>query len=292
MYEKLDCCPICNEGTFHNHVIAKDHLVSQESFAIVCCSNCGFKFTNPRPTKNEISNYYQSEEYVSHADKSNTPINLAYKIVRSYTVKSKVSIVKKYSKSRNILDFGCGTGNFLNACARQNILCFGLEPDTKAREIAVQNKKLNVISKLSQVPKDIKFDVITLWHVLEHIHDLSATIKQLRTLLTDKGTLIVAVPNAKSWDAQHYKENWAAYDVPRHLYHFEVDTMLKLMTKQKFKKIKIIPQKWDAFYVSLLSEKYIKNPRKYIEGIINGFKSNKLASKNNMYSSLIYIFSK
>ncbi len=292
MYEKIDRCPLCNEGTFQTHVIAKDHLVSKESFAIVSCTNCGFKFTSPRPTKNEISNYYQSDEYISHANKSNSLINIAFKIARAFTVKSKVALVKKYSKSRNILDFGCGTGNFLHECAKQNIVSYGLEPDNKAREIAEKNKRINVVSNLSLLPNEIRFDVITLWHVLEHVHDLTATIEILRKKLIDKGTLIVAVPNVNSWDAQHYKENWAAYDVPRHLYHFEVSTMTKLMTNQKFKKIAIVPQKLDSFYVSLLSEKYLEHKNKFLKAINNGLKSNRNAEQNNMYSSLIYIFSK
>jgi len=292
MYEKIEHCPICDKGSFHNHVIAKDHLVSQESFAIVSCSNCGFKFTNPRPTKTEISLYYQSDDYISHTNKSNSLTNIAYKIARSFTTKLKVSLVKKYAKSNAVLDFGCGTGYFIHKCAIQGYDCHGLEPDENARKIAERNDNIKIVSELSELPKDIKFSVITLWHVLEHIHDLKGTLIQLRKMLEDKGILIVAVPNSGSWDARHYKENWAGYDVPRHLYHFEMDTMLLLMSNLKFRKIEILPQKLDAFYVSILSEKYSYKNNNYFKAIKNGLKSNNNAKLDHMYSSLIYIFSK
>ncbi len=291
MYEKIEACPLCDERSFENHIIAKDYLVSQESFAIVSCNNCGFKFTNPRPTIEDMPGYYKSEEYISHSNKGSSLVNIVYKIARSFTIKSKIRIVRKYHSSPRIFDFGCGTGHFLHACAKKGWDCMGYEPDDLAAAQAEKYKGVKIIRDLSDHTKD-KYNVITLWHVLEHVHQLKETLTTLRKMLSEKGILVVAVPNMNSWDANHYKEYWAGYDVPRHLYHFEKSTILKLMTSLKFRKLEIIPQKLDAFYVSLLSEKYQNQKNKYIQALNNGLKSNRNGKKDNTYSSLIYIFSK
>jgi 2-polyprenyl-3-methyl-5-hydroxy-6-metoxy-1,4-benzoquinol methylase len=257
MYEKLDACPLCQERHFKNHVIAKDHLVSQESFAIVSCSSCGFIFTNPRPTSADIGSYYESEDYVSHKNKSNSIINVAYKIARYFTIRNKVKLVKKYN-AETLLDYGCGTGYFLTACKKEGIQTYGVEPDEGARQMALETG-INAVSSLSELPEGKKFSVITLWHVLEHVHQLRDTLQVLR---------------------------------PRHLYHFTTSTMLKLMGSLQFKKVDILPQKLDAYYVSLLSEKYLNHSQRILHAIKKGFISNKKASSSKMYSSLIYIFTK
>jgi len=291
MYEKIDNCPLCESGHFHNHLITKDFLVTNESFAIVTCDNCGFKFTNPRPTKNEISKYYESENYISHSNKGSSIINTAYKIARRFTLKSKLSLITKLSSGKKLLDFGCGTGHFLAECEKAGWSCTGVEPDLKAREKASLNKNVNIIDHLDTLENE-KYDIITLWHVLEHVHDIDETLASLRRKLTKKSKLLIAVPNCASWDAQNYKEHWAGYDVPRHLYHFEPDTISQFMSKHKMKLKETYPQKLDSYYVSLLSDKNKFNRHRYLRSVRNGILSNINAHKSNMYSSIIYIFSK
>lgn len=291
-YERLDNCPICNKEEFKNFMVVKDNSVSKESFVIVQCENCGFKFTNPRPDEENIGKYYESEDYVSHSNKSTNLTNTAYKLVRNYTIKQKVDLINRLSEKGKILDYGCGTGNFLEACQKNGWLVNGFEPNKLAREQAQQLLDIDITSDsatLNQLP-DHNFEIITMWHVLEHVHTLNTTFKNLIQLLKPEGKIIIAVPNADSHDAALYKENWAAYDVPRHLYHFTQATMKRFLKKHKVELLEIIPMKFDAYYVSLLSEKYKNGNSELLKSFLNGYKSNAYASKNaNDYSSLIYV---
>ncbi len=290
MFETLAECPVCSGTSLSNYLICQDHSVSQEKFAIARCNSCSFLFTNPRPTSERLPGYYQSQDYISHQNKATNPVNLLYKFVRYFTLRSKVRLPARYQPVGELLDVGCGTGHFLKEAQRSGWSVTGVEPDPRARQLA----ETNIQNKVHPHPDDIKgekYNIITLWHVLEHVSDLNAYLISLRNLLAKKGTIIVAVPNHNSLDATHYKEHWAAYDVPRHLYHFDQSTMQKLLAKHKFKIVDTLPMKLDAFYVSLLSEKYLGNGVKgYINSIINGLKSNSYAKKNNSeYSSLIFV---
>jgi 2-polyprenyl-3-methyl-5-hydroxy-6-metoxy-1,4-benzoquinol methylase len=294
MYEKLSECPVCSASNLRNHMVVKDHSVSKESFNIMVCDNCNFHFTNPRPSEDEIGKYYDSEEYISHTDQANSPINLLYKIARQYALRSKKKLINSVAKDKKgrILDYGCGTGYFLETMKSDDWKTYGIEPNDKARAIATQ--KVKVKRSIDELDlKNKKFDIITLWHVLEHIHDLNSTIKSLKTILKEKGKIIIAVPNIESYEESIFGEEWAAYDVPRHLYHFSQETMKTLMLKHGLKIKKTYPMKLDAYYISLLSNKYKFAKNKFINSFITGYKSNTYASKNkNNYSSLIYIIKK
>lgn len=293
MYERLEECPVCKHKALVNKLIAKDHLVSQESFAIVECQKCQLLFTNPRPTLEQLPKYYQSEDYVSHTNKSNNLINIVYKAARYFTIRSKYKLINKYQNKGSILDYGCGTGDLLKHFNKNDWKTTGVEPDPNARKIAIEKNNLEVYESHKELNKGKTYDVIMLWHVMEHIYDLKKTARKLVRLLSDKGTMIIAVPNHKSLDAEHYKENWAAYDVPRHLYHFNQLNIKELFRIMKVKLVKIHPMTLDAYYVSLLSEKNISKSNNFLEAIKIGNKSNKLAKINNQnFSSLIYVVKK
>ncbi|MBB6609578.1 class I SAM-dependent methyltransferase [Pontibacter sp. Tf4] len=289
-YERLEHCPICGKEEFKNFLVVKDNSVSKESFVIVECENCTFKFTNPRPDETTIGSYYESEDYISHTNTKTGIINRAYHVVRSITTKQKVELINRHAPGKGtILDYGCGTGVFLTACKKDGWQVRGVEPSDRARELAAETTGTTIATTIAELP-DEKYKVITLWHVLEHIHTLNETIKELISHLTEDGTLIIAVPNADSHDAQQYKENWAAYDVPRHLYHFTQATMKRFLKKHKMQLKEVLPMKFDAYYVSMLSEKHKEGKTKMISSVVNGFKSNNYAEKNgNDYSSLIYV---
>ncbi|MFT2009687.1 class I SAM-dependent methyltransferase [Pontibacter sp. 13R65] len=289
-YERLEHCPVCGKQEFKNFLVVTDNAVSKESFVIVECENCTFKFTNPRPSEVSIDKYYESEEYISHSNIKTGIINRAYHVVRSITTRQKVELINKYASSKgSILDYGCGTGVFLSACKKDGWEIRGVEPNEKAREIASQTTASIVAPALAEIEGE-KYEVITLWHVLEHIHNLNETVEQMLSLLQEDGTLIIAVPNADSHDAQQYKENWAAYDVPRHLYHFTQQTMKRFLKKHKMKLEEVLPMKFDAYYVSMLSEKQKDGKTKMLTSVLSGFKSNSYAEKNgNDYSSLIFV---
>lgn len=293
MYEKVESCPSCNSKEFVNHIICDDHSVSKESFAIMKCQNCELLVTSPRPDKEAIGSYYKSEDYISHTNSANNLVNITYKIARHFTLRRKFKLIRKLASKNSILDYGCGTGHLLNYIQRQKSWkTIGVEPDEMARTIAMSDHNLNVVGSIDDLP-DKKFGVITLWHVLEHVHDINETIAKLTRHLSKKGSMMIALPNHLSLDQQIYREYWAAYDVPRHLYHFNQLTISELMKYHKLKLVQTIPMKLDAYYVSMLSEKYKTGKNNIFKAVINGWKSNSWAKKHdNNYSSLIYIFKK
>jgi len=287
-------CPVCNSNAFDKDLICEDHTVSHESFQLVVCQSCKFKFTNPRPEDNVIGDYYKSEDYISHSNTKKGIISKLYHVVRNYTLKKKLALLSRYVSRGTILDYGCGTGMFLNVCQQNGWKAFGMEPDPGARQIAAgMNLKVYPDKKalLESNPRQ-QFDAISLWHVLEHVTDLDDTLNFFKESLTQSGVLFIAVPNHTSYDAKLYKENWAAYDVPRHLYHFDVATISLLLKRFNFSLVETLPMKFDSFYVSMLSEKYKTGKISYLSASLNGFKSNQKAKKATDYSSVIYVFRK
>lgn len=292
MYERIEHCPTCNSKEFKNYLICDDHTVSKESFAITQCTNCELLLTNPRPDKNSIGKYYASEDYISHTDKANNITNYLYKLVRNITFRTKRNWITQKEGQQSILDYGCGTGQFLKYLNLNSWQTTGIEPDSGARQIASQTEGIKMYSDIKEL-SNTKFNVITLWHVLEHVHDINELLEHIKNLLTKKGQLVIAVPNHDSFDRNHYKEYWAAYDVPKHLYHFTTETLTELMKQNSFKLVDIKPMKFDSFYVSLLSEKNKTGKTKLIKSFLTGLRSNQAAKKNNNnYSSLTYIFKK
>lgn len=283
-------CPVCDGSELSLHLAVKDHMITKETFSIVRCQSCGFHFTNPIPAENVIGDYYKSEEYVSHSSSKSGLINKAYNMVRNITLKQKVKLIGRLSKGKNLLDIGAGTAHFLNAARQAGFEVQGLEPDADAKQFAKQEFGINLeeLSELASIDSGSK-DVITMWHVLEHVYHLKRDVAEFVRVLKQDGVLIIAVPNMSSWDAKHYKEFWAAYDVPRHLYHFQENTIQNLMEQFGMKCVEILPMKFDAFYVSMLSEKY--KGGSVVKGILNGRKSNAKAKKYG-FSSQIYIFRK
>jgi 2-polyprenyl-3-methyl-5-hydroxy-6-metoxy-1,4-benzoquinol methylase len=288
MLEQVIACPICGEKEFSKHLETLDYTTTRESFTIQRCDHCSLLLTNPRPTKSEIGKYYLSDQYISHTGGDSSMIDSIYRTVRNITLKNKLRLVNKYQSKFNLLDYGCGTGEFLATCKDAGWTVTGIEPSDEAR---VKNRKdLHVVDSLSKV--DSQVNAITMWHVLEHVHELNETLARLRSLLTNNGTVFIAVPNHESYDARYYKNCWAGYDVPRHLWHFNKENIKRILTRHNLRLLEIKPMKFDSFYVSLLSEGY-KNPgrsniMKSAAGFTRGLISNLAARKDN-YSSLIYI---
>lgn len=265
-------------------------------FSIVVCDNCGFVYTKDAPAQDQIGKYYQSAAYISHTDNKEGLLNTLYQVVRKRALQSKRKLITGFmgTEQRRVLDYGCGTGAFLTEMQSSGWTVQGVEPDPGAREKASSVSGLTIAepAQLSAFTAE-SFDVITLWHVLEHIHDLHATLDHFTRILTDDGLLVVAVPNHKSYDAIHYGAHWAAYDVPRHLYHFDPASMQRLMQLHGFKIIDIKPMWFDAFYVSLLSEQYRSGSAKPLQAFFNGIVSNIQALFNNgVCSSQIYVIRK
>ncbi|PWU01086.1 MAG: class I SAM-dependent methyltransferase [Bacteroidetes bacterium] len=286
-------CIICNSNAVKKVLSAKDETVSGENFDIWECDNCKLRFTQNIPTPSEIGRYYKSDEYISHSDTQKGLINSLYHSVRTKTLASKKKLIEKATGLKNgkILDLGCGTGAFLNVMKNGGWEVLGIEPDEGARTKAESLYHIRALptDEVYKLGESI-FDAITLWHVLEHVHELHEYLKILHQALKPEGKLFVAVPNYTSWDAEFYDTYWAAYDVPRHLYHFSPRSMKILLTDHLFHLEEIQPMWYDSYYVSMLSEKYKHGKTDYINAFFNGWKSNRIARKlNERASSLIYV---
>jgi 2-polyprenyl-3-methyl-5-hydroxy-6-metoxy-1,4-benzoquinol methylase len=292
--QHITACPVCKESNFSYFLSCKDYTVSHETFQLVKCTGCGFVMTSPRPDEKDLGKYYQSDAYISHSNKSRNLIDKVYKVSRMFTLKWKYDLVRKHSilsdKAASVLDFGCGTGAFLQECVKHKMKATGVEPSAMARTQALRNTSATIVPDIENM-KD-KFDVITLWHVLEHVSNLHDTVLKLKNQLKGSGTMFIAVPNLQSLDAQKYQAYWAGYDVPRHLWHFSKKTMEMILNHHGLNLTTVVPMRLDAYYVSLLSEKYKngKNPVSNISNaIIQGWRSNNAAKTTQEYSSLIYI---
>ncbi|MEC3906274.1 class I SAM-dependent methyltransferase [Tamlana sp. 2201CG12-4] len=276
------------------HLRVKDYSVSGEEFDLIENKEFGFLETMPQPLSNKLQEYYQSEDYISHTDSKRNLFEKVYHVVRGIALKSKLNLINSFQgEEKKLLDVGCGTGDFLQTAQNNNWKVFGIEPNEQARKIA-NTKTNNSVFEIEELLKfeDHSFDVITLWHVLEHLPDLENHIKVFRKLLKPNGFLIIAVPNYKSYDAKYYKQFWAAYDVPRHFWHFNQESILKLTRKYRLELKKVKPMWFDAFYVSMLSEKYKTGKMNPIKGICIGLLSNIKAVLSKEASSLIYVIKK
>ncbi len=269
-------------------ITVKDFSVSGESFSLLLNEEYQILKTHPQPTLDKLGSYYEFEDYISHTDGKRTLFEKMYHFIKRKAIRDKVKLINSYQPVKGrILDIGAGTGDFLLECKNQNWDILGIEPNDKAKGIALGKgiKFGDTIEKL----ESNSFDVITMWHVLEHVPDVEHQVAELKRLLKPSGTIIIAVPNFKSYDAKYYKEFWAAYDVPRHLWHFSKTAIEKLFDKQNMNLEDIKPMWFDSFYVSLLSEKYKSGKMNFISGFFIGLISNVSGIFKNEFSSHIYV---
>lgn len=278
------------EENLKQYLKTKDFLVTGESFDLLYDSNFDMLVTAPKPSDENLPKYYESEEYISHTDEKGGIVSFLYQSVKKYSLKSKLKLISKYAgNNATILDIGAGTGDFLVAAKNKNYDVSGIEVNQQARERA-KEKGIILSENISEI-SNMQFDVITLWHVLEHLPNLKDDIIKIKNLVKPGGHLIIAVPNFKSFDAKFYKEYWAAFDVPRHLWHFSKNSIPKL-AGSKMRLVKIKPMIFDSFYVSLLSEKYKSGSVFSLKATFIGLWSNLSALRTKEYSSLIYVLKK
>lgn len=286
----MNNCPWCGAPSEHSFLTLNDYFLSQESFEIFECDQCHLLFTVPRPSPELIGQYYKSDNYYSHQENKHGFIPRVYEFVKSFNMKRKVQLATDGLPVGTMLDIGCGVGDFLSAMAEKSWKITGIEPSDDARALA--QKKLGITllkpQESSTLP-DHSFDLITLWHVLEHVDDLHFQLSEIKRLLKPNGRLLLALPNFKSFDAQYYKEHWAAWDVPRHLNHFCPDSIRSIVC-QSFELVDIQKLVWDSYYISYLSETYCSHSLPLVRGAFVGLKSNIKAHRTGMYSSLVYRF--
>ena len=293
--ETLKHCPSCGQESFEKHLVAKDSTYSDTNFSIVKCTSCSLVFTNPRPDEASIGKYYDNPEYVSHTDTNKGLLFTLYGIVKKRALKQKRMLLGSLTTNKSVLDYGAGSGDFSTELAEAGWDVTAYEPDNTARsKIREKSSMIDVSPSIDTMEQETK-SVIALWHVLEHVHRLNETLTQFHRILNSNGHLVIAVPNYNSKDAEYYDAEWAAYDVPRHLYHFDFQSMKMLIENQGFELKQIKPLWFDSFYVSLLSEKnknsswIIGWPRAFIIGLLSNMSA---LSNAKRCSSITYIFQK
>lgn len=286
-------CPWCQSEKAHKHLSLKDYFLTQEPFEIMVCEDCGLLYTTPKPSDEKLGDYYKSDEYYSHQENKKGFIPRVYEAVKSVNLKHKIAIATQGKEPGRLLDIGCGVGDFLHFAEQNGWQCTGAEPSEDAASIAKKRIKAEIMlpKDLEKLP-DESFDVITMWHVLEHVSDLQWQVNQLNRLLKKGGRLVIALPNFRSYDAQYYKDKWAAYDVPRHLNHFSQDSIAKIFNINGLIQNPTQKLVWDAFYISFMSEKYRQKSLPLLRGIYRGMISNLKARKSGEWSSLVYVFEK
>lgn len=294
--QELKECPLCNSKNVTVRYTCEDFTTTHERFQLTECQDCTFIFTTPQPTEASIGKYYESPEYISHSESNTSLFDKAYTLARKQALNWKRKIVESNQSSRGkLLDVGCGTGNFLQHMNAHGWETTGVEPSQSAAAKAKNKNAGKIFQNINEII-DQKFDVITLWHVLEHLHEPKKKLESLRNLLEETGTIIIAVPNHESYDAKHYRNYWAAYDVPRHLWHFSQANMKSLLEETGFRLTAKHPMLLDSFYVSLLSESYQNKNRNKIVKLFSSFwvglVSNLKARNSKNYSSLIYVAKK
>ena len=266
----------------------KDYSVSKETFDLYYDETLDMLITHPQPSLENLGKYYESEDYISHTDNKRSLFEKLYHFIKSIALKNKLNLINSLQTNKGkILDIGAGTGEFLSVAKNDGWETIGVEPSDRAKAIA-KNKGVSFVEKTSEL-ENHSFDVISMWHVLEHVPDLDKQIKELKRLLKPTGTLIIAVPNFKSFDAKHYGKFWAAFDVPIHFWHFSKTAIQLLFEKEEMKLEKVLPMKFDSFYVSLLSEKYKSGKMNFVKAFFTGLQSNWKANKDFEFSSHIYI---
>jgi SAM-dependent methyltransferase len=290
--EHLTSCPSCGETKFIPFLTTKDNTVSKETFFLKRCQSCQLLFTNPRPKSNEAGPYYKSGNYISHSDTQEGIVNKLYHLIRNITLKQKTGWIEQEKGSLlKLLDVGCGNGHFLQACQKAGWKISGMELDPESAARAKALLGIDIYASVKEISHVEKYSLISLWHVLEHVYEIEEYFQFFKSHIAPDGVLLLALPNSKSFDAGYFKEHWAAYDVPRHIYHFDPNTIQVLAKKYGFKLKSTRGQIFDSFYISLLSHQYKSGKKNLVGSFFVGLWSNLSAyfGKGN-YSSNLYIF--
>lgn len=289
---KRSFCPSCGSVKQEPYMLVPDFRVSQDQFPLVSCLSCGLTYTALVPGVGDIGAFYKSDTYDSHRIDNKSLISRVYRLVRAWNIHKKIKLVKSFSTSGLIVDYGCGLGHLVAQMQKEGLSVRGFEIDDDVRDLSCEilNLSLQPLSEFGAL-KNESIDVLMMWHVLEHVYDLCMDFQQIVEKVKQNGVLIIAVPNYRSYDAQFYKKNWEAYDVPRHLYHFDKESVHNFLSSYGLKRESIIPMLFDSYYVSMRSEKNTKGGGFILRGLWKGFLSNLLAYKYG-HSSQIYIYRK
>ena len=291
----INRCPVCGHSSFKHFLNVPDWLVSKEVFELQQCEQCQFVFTANAPLEKDAGPYYNSEEYVEHSDTSSGLIYSVYHVARRAMLHYKYIKIKRLHAGKKLLDVGSGSGYFLNFMKKKGYNVTGVEISKKAVALCKKNFgiKAHSPSEFLEEKLDTDYDIISLWHVFEHVYSYDAYFELFSKSLNNNGYLILALPNCDSQDARMNKSYWGAYDTPRHIWHFTSKTIELFAMGRGFKMIKKHRMPLDPFFNVMVSDSYkdkftflpltlLKGLYSYIISLLNIEKS----------SSIIYIFQK
>ncbi|HRZ43270.1 MAG TPA: class I SAM-dependent methyltransferase [Bacteroidales bacterium] len=286
-------CPVCADDRISPWMQVCDYFLTGEYFGIMQCDACSHRFTVPQPSPEVIGKYYETSKYLSHTDEGKDFTGRLYRLIRGINLQRKYALVHHFKQGTSILDIGCGTGHLLGFFRKQGWKTTGIEPAAMPRQFARDHLKLDVHDEpeLANLPGG-SFSVVSMWHVLEHVPNPSQRLKEVHRLTAPDGIAVIALPNPDAFDACYYGQYWAAWDVPRHLHHFSTRSFNWLATQAGFELIAVKPMKFDAYYVSLLSEQYRSAHQRYLRAAWKGLQSNLKARRSGNFSSLVYILRK
>ncbi len=271
----------------HLHCDSKDYLVTGESFKVYLDENKIIGKTFPAPKKSEMFKYYDSNQYLPHSYNNKNLITILYSVVKRQMHRKKLEwMSRQLNHNSSVLDYGCGTGDFVNYLRSKSVMAYGYDPNIKFNLDSPDYLTNNFDWGVN------KYDIIFLWHVLEHTHDPFVLLQSLKKLLKKNGKIFIAIPNFKSFDSTYYRKYWAGYDLPRHLWHFSRKSIYQIAEQNNFK---IHTEKrlyLDAIYVSFLSEKYKSSRFPYLQGLIIGFISIFRSFFTKESSSFLFVFNK
>jgi 2-polyprenyl-3-methyl-5-hydroxy-6-metoxy-1,4-benzoquinol methylase len=254
----IESCLVCGNSDQTDQMTVTDHLVSKDDFTLVKCPKCQFRYISDPPSAAGAYRFYDTEEYVEHSDNAEGIVNRVYHYARQWMLKYKYRLLESHGAKRKLLDFGTGTGYFIQAMKSKGYDVRGIEISEKARSFGIKNFALQLFAPDRLYDKDFEggYGYITFWHVLEHVYEPHMVLQRLKELMADDGVMIVALPNYKCLEAKYYKGYWNGYDVPRHLWHFTKDSFISYMNGQGFKLIKTSRLPLDPYYNCLISESY------------------------------------
>lgn len=289
-------CPACGSSQWDDGLSVADFRTTKEEFRVITCSSCGLKATSPRPEDDRLGHYYPSEEYISHSNKAKGVLDGLYKLARMRSLALKEAWLRSWSggSAKKLLDYGAGNGAFLHHCQSKGWQVLGVEMSATARAVAAKDFGLELLdpAEAKRTEWGASMDIISLWHVLEHLPDLDGHMQFFANALVQGGKLVVAVPNPYSQDAEKYRQNWAAYDVPLHLWHFSKESLDQLAATHGLVRVHTRGLPFDAYYISMLSEKKAGSAFAPIRGMWHGFLSNMKARRTGQWSSLVHVFEK
>ena len=285
-------CPSCGSEKSNLFLQAPDYRISQLDFEIHSCWNCGLHYTKAVPSADTIGSFYKADSYDSHRVDNKSLISRIYRMVRKINVAKKIKWIHRYNSKRGlVVDYGCGLGHLVSELKNQGYNAQGFEIDADVRALSRETLNLEIHPLEDfHLLDEASISVITMWHVLEHVYELNSDFQHIVDKLADDGAIFIAVPNFKSYDAKFYKKEWEAYDLPRHLYHFDNESIKRFCSRFGLRLESKIPMRFDSYYVSMRSEKNKKNGF-LLRGVLIGWLSNLLSFRYG-YSSHAYVFKK